>query len=161
MRGCGMRLRLTMEPPVVWPDLNAKSYLAERGLTAAAGANAYGGTAFPYLWRGYAVKVQEQIDTGMEACESVAEIAGCLPEGCGLSAAMLSGTRCRISDNEGHDLLLVESEGGEIRLFFGFSDRTGIDISDYGPETGAKFILSMFEACDSVKSACKRYFSCQ
>ena len=154
MRGCGMRLRLTMEPPVVWPDLNAKSYLAERGLTAAAGANAYGGTAFPYLWRGYAVKVQEQIDTGMEACESVAEIAGCLPEGCGLSAAMLSGTRCRISDSKGHELFLAEAEGGEIRLCFGQNGRDWVDISDYGPETAAKFILSMFEACEAIESVC-------
>lgn len=152
-----MSLRMIQKPPVIFTQYDPSGVIGRSELSLALGPLKK--DALPWLWLSYGRSVLADADHCMEA-----------NEGAAATASLLSGypIHSRINVRPMPDgyyelkagdvcLFLSETEAGDVFLYF-FSpekycnrhDEYRIDLTDFGSETAAYFIATLFDSYTSI-----------
>lgn len=174
-----MRLRMIMKEPAVWPAFYAGAMLPAEKIDIAAKTLNSKEDLVRYAWREYASELLQTVEPCQECCESIDEVLEVIRTKNSVRLCRLSEQVCRISSEDGsYHLFLVCGEAEEVFLYFFpvwsaleshnkwtcriadvLGNRVRLDISEYGPEDAANFILAIMNAHDKVEVSCNKYES--
>ena len=140
-----MRLQMMLKRPVTFPDLDPEKILSQKHTESMAEA-----------LQAYGEALLDCNESCMEACESAAEVVRCLKRHhSDISIRVLGGDRFALK--YGKVALVLESRSND-SIHLVFTPRsTGTDVSDFGAQDVARFIVKVFESYDRVASARKRF----
>ena len=136
-----MRLQMMLKRPVTFPDLDPEMVLSQKHTKGMAEA-----------LQAYGEALLNCNESCMEACESAAEVVRCLKRHHrDIYTRGLGGDRFALKC--GKVALLLESRPDDsIQLVF-TPGSAGTDVSDFGAEDVARFIMKLFASYDRVASA--------
>lgn len=171
-----MRLRMIMKEPAAWPAFYAGAMLPAEKIDIAAKTLNSKEDLVRYAWREYASELLQTVEPCQECCESIDEVLEVIRTKNSVRLCRLSEQVCRISSEDGsYHLFLVCGEAEEVFLYFFpvwsaleshnrwtcriailLGERVRLDISEYGPEDAANFILAIMKAYSKVEATCRR-----
>lgn len=152
-----MRLRMIQKPPVVFARYQPEKAISHSDWDFALGQCR--NDAIPWLWISYGKTVLSDVDPCMEANEGVVATVALMSKYRSLSQMKVNriwGKNYELKMGNAN-LYLSETEEGDVFLYFFSPEKSfnrreecRIDLTDFGSDTAAYFIVTVFKSYPSI-----------